>query len=172
MNTLLIILGVLAVAAFLFRGAMGSAYEEVQVVEVVDGDTIVVTNRRHKEGVRVNLIGINTPEHARNSLEPDEYYAKDATHYVQTRLRNAHKIYLEYDKDRWDNWGNMLAYIYLTKSGSSLKSLNAELVAKGYARVEFKAPNLRYQQSFLKLEAKAKKQRLGIWRRSNNNSSF
>lgn len=166
MDIIWIVLGVLVVLAFIFRSAFTGAYEEVSVVEVIDGDSIVVIHPKYKDGIKVHLLGIDAPELSKNSLERDQYYARDAAHYVKTRLRNATKIFLEYDKEKKDSWGNLLAYVYLSKSGSSLKSLNAELVAKGYAKVDFKSPNLRYEQSFLKLEAKAQKMKLGIWKKA------
>ena len=67
-------------------------------------------------------------------------------------------VRLTFDKDRYDRYNRLLAYVYI---GDVF--LNAELVKKGLARaIEYK-PNVKYSKLFKKLENKAKADKVGMW---------
>ncbi|TAF68197.1 MAG: hypothetical protein EAZ55_00405 [Cytophagales bacterium] len=162
---LLIVLGALLMVALMLQGAFKNVYEEVQLLAVVDGDTLLVSNKHYPEGVQVHLIGIDAPELASETGDRDQYYARNAADFVRTKLRNSNKVFLEFDRERYNHRDQLLAYVYATKNGSSLKSLNAEMIQKGYARAVSQDPNVRYDKHFRKLENEARRRRLGIWRK-------
>ena len=89
---------------------------------VNDGDTIVLTN-----GKRVRYIGINSPEidHDKQRAQPFGYAAK--TFNKQMVLNR--KIGLEFDRERHDRYGRLLAYIFLPDG----TLLNEHMLQKGYA---------------------------------------
>ncbi len=128
----------------------------VQVVGVVDGDTIeicCVFGKREK----VRYIGVNTPEtkHPRKGVEPLGKEAAEANR----RLVGGQNIRLEFDVELRDRYGRLLAYVYL-EDGTFV---NAWLVQNGYAQVMTIPPNVRYQELFLTLQREARQAQRGLW---------
>ena len=119
---------------------------------VNDGDTIVLTN-----GLRVRYIGINAPEidHENQKAEPFGYKARA----FNKNLVLSQKIRLEFDEERYDRYGRMLAYVFL--SDGSL--LNQRLLQNGYAYYLFKMPNVKHGKFLLKAQQDAMKAKKGIW---------
>jgi micrococcal nuclease len=119
---------------------------------VNDGDTIVLT-----DGQRVRYIGINSPEidHDRQKAQPFGYAAKN---YNKQMVLNR-KIRLEFDQERHDRYGRLLAYVFLPDG----IFLNEHMLQKGYAFFLFRKPNLKYNQRLLKAQQEAMKARKGIW---------
>jgi len=66
---------------------------------------------------------------------------------------------LSYDRLRYDHYGRLLAYLWL----SDQTLVNAELVRRGLARVYFIAPNLRYQKDLLTAQQEAIGAQRGVW---------
>ena len=138
------------------------------VITVVDGDTIWVNVDGKKKKVR--FIGIDTPE----SVNPDENKntkeGKLASNYTKKRLKKGMTIYLEYDNDKTDLYGRVLAYIWLkdnvTNSRSDVEKYmyNAELVREGYAKVLTVKPNVKYSDIFDEINNTAKENKKGIWK--------
>jgi micrococcal nuclease len=125
-------------------------------VHVVDGDTVDV--RIDNETRRVRYIGVDTPE----SVKPDtpvQCFAKQASAYNQ-RLVSGKRVRLLYGPDRFDRYGRLLAYVYVE---GSRRSVNAQLVATGFARVLAIAPNTAHLRPYLRLEREARQRRLGLW---------
>ena len=133
--------------------------EKVKIVEVVDGDTIKVTGfpDQYPEPVTVRLIGIDTPE----SVNPDESlnneYGQEASDYMKDTYTGA-IVYLEYDEERTDSYGRTLAYVWY---GNNM--IQYDLLKKGYARVMYVKPNVRYHSTFLQYEDKARYDEAGFW---------
>jgi len=128
----------------------------VQVVGVVDGDTIeicCVFGKREK----VRYIGVNTPEtkHPRKGVEPLGKEAAEANR----GLVGGQNIRLEFDVELRDRYGRLLAYVYL-EDGTFV---NAWLVQNGYAQVMTIPPNVRYQELFLTLQREARQAQRGLW---------
>lgn len=127
----------------------------VLVTRVIDGDTIVVQG-----DLRVRYIGVDTPEIENPSYgrrgEPLGQEAKG----LNQRLVTAKVITLEFDKERQDRYGRLLAYVWVNST-----FVNAELVKAGLARVIRRAPNLKYFSMLKALEQEARRNRLGIWGR-------
>ena len=129
----------------------------VQVVQVIDGDTIEVcclAGRREK----VRYIGMNTPE-TQHPVKGIQSYGKEASGANRT-LVAGRSIRLEFDVDQRDKYGRLLAYVYL-QDGTFV---NAWLVENGYAQVMTVPPNVKYQELFLKLQQEARTASRGLWR--------
>ena len=129
-----------------------SAQTWVTVKWVNDGDTIVLT-----DGKRVRYIGINSPEidHDKQRAQPFGYAAR--TFNKQMVLNR--KVRLEFDLERHDRYGRLLAYIFLPEK----IFLNEEMLQKGYAFFLFHKPNLKYNQRLLKAQQEAMKAKKGLW---------
>ena len=123
------------------------------VKRVVDGDTIVLSN-----GERVRYIGIDTPE-TKHPSKPVQYFGKEASAY--NKLLVEHKmVRLEFDVEKTDRYGRLLAYVYV---GDTF--VNAKLVEEGYAQVYTFPPNVKHQDLFLKLQREARENNRGLWGR-------
>jgi micrococcal nuclease len=127
------------------------------VREVIDGDTIVLSDSR-----KVRYLGINAPEHG-------QPYAREATG-LNRRLVSGLPVRLEFDQLREDRYGRLLAYVYMTKCevrGSMCgqeEMVNEQLVAEGWAHIFSMPPNTRYAERFLQVQERAKAAKKGIWK--------
>ena len=128
------------------------AATEHMVKWVNDGDTIVLNN-----GQRVRYIGINAPEidHENQKAEPFGYEARS----LNQNLVSSHKIRLEFDRERYDQYDRLLAYIFLLDG----TFVNAQIVQNGFAYYLYRSANIKYQSILLKTQQKAMKSRKGIW---------
>lgn len=121
------------------------------VVEVLDGDTIVV------DGVgTVRYLGVDTPE-LHHPRKPVERFAARAA-AMNRRLVAGRRVRLETDVEERDAYGRLLAYVYV---GDVM--VNARLVAEGAAEQFPFEPNTRHRATFERLERTAMRQRRGQW---------
>jgi micrococcal nuclease len=158
-STALVLVVLLAWAAFrlwqIWPAATGPdalTEGQYQVARVVDGDTLLLTNR-----ARVRLIGVDTPETVKpnTAVEP---WGPEATVFTRSMVA-AHEVRLQFDRERVDRYGRFLAYVWV---GDQL--LNEELLRAGLARWE---PQYHYSQSmktrFRKAQQEAQRAQRGIW---------
>ncbi len=118
---------------------------------VIDGDTIMLRNNE-----KVRYIGIDTPE-VESPYTHEEPMGKEASAFNRKLVE--HKwIRLEFDTEIRDQYGRLLAYVYL---GDIF--VNAELVKQGYAKVYTFPPNIKYTDLFLKLQREAREHHKGLW---------
>jgi micrococcal nuclease len=129
---------------------------EGMVERVVDGDTIHVRLGARVEKVR--YIGINTPE-VHHPTKGEEPGGREATE-VNRRLVEGKRVRLELDVRERDRYGRLLAYVWV---GDVM--VNAELVRLGFAQVMTIPPNVRYQETLLKLQREARDAGRGLWPR-------
>lgn len=121
------------------------------VTRVIDGDTIKLDE--FEDSVR--YIGIDTPE----TVEP---CGPEATEFNKG-LVEGKEVMLEFDVERTDQYGRILAYVYLTDD----TFVNAELVKQGYAVAYTVPPNVKYAEEFAELENEAREAKRGcLWAES------
>ncbi len=89
-----------------------AALDEATVLYVVDGDTIVVDNNGNEEKIR--MIGVNTPESVHSDESKNTPEGKEASDFTKTQLKEGMTVYLQYDEEKEDQYGRILAYIWLT----------------------------------------------------------
>lgn len=160
LDSLLLILVIAGGIAFVIRFAFNQSFERAIVIEVLDGDSIIVRLDKGKKSTKVRLLGIDAPEEGSNLISGNQRFGRQATRYVESRLQPNTPIYLEYDKKKWDQFGRLLAFVYISKSG---KSINAELVRKGYAFYKPNRRNKKHSRVLQKLESHARRFKLGLW---------
>jgi micrococcal nuclease len=145
------------VALVRYFGAPQAPPEEMaegvyEVARVVDGDTLLLTNR-----ARVRLIGADTPETVKPN-HPVEPWGPEATEFTRQFLAGG-EVHLEFDRERLDKYNRFLAYVWVGD-----KMLNEELIRAGLARAEL---HYHYSQSmktrFRRAEAEARSAGRGIW---------
>lgn len=120
-----------------------------RVVEVIDGDTVVLDS-----GETVRLIGINTPERGQPLYEE----ARDAL----VALVLNQPVRLEDDVDTYDQYGRRLAYLFLPDG----TFVNLEMVRQGFAQVYTVPPNVAYEAQLRAAEQEAREHRRGLWQPS------
>jgi micrococcal nuclease len=122
---------------------------------VIDGDTIVVDIDGKKEKVR--LIGVDTPEttHPQKGVE---YFGREASEFTR-KMVEGKKVRLDFDWQRRDRYGRLLAYVYLPDG----TFLNAEIIREGYGFAYTRHP-FKYMKEFKQLEREARKNKKGLWK--------
>lgn len=120
------------------------------VTRHTDGDTVRV------DGVKVRLIGIDTPEVKTGPA----CYGRAAAARTATLLPLGTKVRLVYDVERQDRYGRTLAYLYRQSDGLFV---NAELLRGGFASVLTVPPNVAHASSFLTLQRQARADSRGLW---------
>ncbi|MEE8380535.1 MAG: thermonuclease family protein [Thermodesulfobacteriota bacterium] len=110
----------------------------LKVAKVIEGTTLVLSN-----GKKVHLIGVDT------SVQAEDFIRNRAV---------GKEVKLEYDRQKIDGGGRMLAYVYLLDG----TFINAELIKQGYARSNKKLL-FKYSKVFEQHEMEARRKRKGIW---------
>lgn len=129
------------------------------IKKFIDGDTFWI-NDGSEQGLKVRLIGVDTPENQARFGNPEEYFGDEASAFTKSILLNK-KVRLEYDIDRTDSFGRTLAYVYL-EDGTFL---NEELIKQGFATIMTVQPNSKYAKHFYKLQVEARENNIGLWKR-------
>lgn len=140
------------------------------VLRVVDGDTFHCTMSSGEE-VKVRLVGVDTPESSENpkarkdaerrnvSVEEIIRMGKLSAEFTRRLLPKGTKVYLEFDVQKTDRYGRLLAYVWLS-DGSMLNEL---LIREGYAQVYTVPPNVKYQERLLQAQRYARENEKGLW---------
>ena len=157
---LLCVVGFMAIAVFsrgihrtpVFGRVPALQSNEAFVDRVVDGDTVVLSTKE-----RVRYIGMDTPE-LHHPHKPVQAYAREAMEFNRN-LVEGKRVRLEFDVERRDKYGRLLAYVYLPDG----TFVNAELVRQGYAHTLTIPPNVKYVDLFVKLQREARESRRGLW---------
>ncbi|HST70267.1 MAG TPA: thermonuclease family protein [Solirubrobacterales bacterium] len=124
------------------------------VTRVVDGDTIEVQLPGGEEDVR--YIGVDTPETVKPGA-PVDCFGPQASSFNH-RLVERRRVRLVFGPERRDQYGRLLAYVYLGD-----RFVNAELVRRGLARTLFIPPNVRFEERLKRLEIAAARAGRGLW---------
>ena len=150
-------LAVLATACSAPRPADPGPAGAAVVAHPVDGDTVVVDIGGHEEPVR--LIGVDTPESVARD-RPVECFGLEAKARTAELLPPGTAVRLERDVEARDRYGRLLAYVVRAQDGVLVNLL---LVEEGFAESYRFAPNLAHQADFDAAEARARRDRRGLW---------
>lgn len=146
------------------------ADETATVVEVVDGDTLMVEYNSKKESI--NLLGIDAPESVMNkkaeidsrtageSLLTITFKGIDAKRFVERIVKKGDMVVMAFDVQARDQEGKLQGYVYLSDG----RMLNEEIVRAGYAKVAIAPPNVKYQARFMEAYKEARIYRRGLWK--------
>jgi micrococcal nuclease len=147
--------------------ANGEAYGDIGVAYVYDGDTIKLAN-----GEKVRLIGIDTPESSQNKklLRDAGRSGEDINKILAMGRRSAQytrsllegrRVRLEFDIQKRDKYGRLLAYVYRVYDGLFI---NEDIIRSGYAYPMTIPPNIRHADEFKELFREAQKARRGLFK--------
>lgn len=133
--------------------------ESVVIHSIYDGDTLTL-----KDGRKIRLIGVNTPERGRKG-KPDEPLALAAKQAVQNAVQvegsRQKEVRLYHGRESRDSYGRTLGHVFVDG-----QSLAAMLLHKGLAWHVVVPPNLGLAACFAAAEQGAKRQGKGLWRSS------
>ena len=145
---------------FILSRHTGSADTWNQVKWVVDGDTVVLV-----DGQKVRYIGINAPELAHDDHSAEPY--GEASRKFNALLVARKKVRLEFDKERFDRYQRLLAYVFLRND----TFVNAEILSSGFAYFLKHRPNLKYDSILLQSQRSAMSVKKGIWQNWKENEN-
>jgi len=123
---------------------------EGTVVEVVDGDTIVL-----ESGEKVRYLMVDTPE---TTMGHDDCWGQEAVSFNRSLVLDQ-KVTLTYDEECTDRYGRLLAYVSFEG-----REVNSMIIERGYGCGLHIPPNGDARvEEFEALEAAAKKAGKGVW---------
>lgn len=128
--------------------------ETAALANVIDGDTL-----RLKDGRSVRLIGINTTEISHDG-KPSEPLAERAREIVQSMLGRNAMVGLRFDRERHDQYGRLLAHVYLANG----QNIEEHLLKAGLAAQIVVPPNNDNIACYRAAEQEARTGQKGVWR--------
>jgi endonuclease YncB( thermonuclease family) len=137
-----------------YEGALPAyaAPTRARIHSVTDGDTVILEG-----GSRVRYLGIDAPEVAHEE-KPGDPLGDEAARYNR-KLVSGRWVRLEFERQRQDDYGRLLAYVFL-EDGTLV---NRELVRQGLAYLCPKQRPLRYWDRLLEAQRQAMKEQRGLW---------
>jgi endonuclease YncB( thermonuclease family) len=128
--------------------------EYSRVKYVHDGDTVHL-----EDGRKIRLIGINTPELARDSM-PEQARAQAARAFLAKVLSvHGNRVGLVYGRERHDRHRRTLAHLFSPEGDN----VQAQLLQQGLAAAIAHPPNLAYSDCYAQQEWAARCAGRGIW---------
>ncbi|MGF1662792.1 MAG: thermonuclease family protein [Kineosporiaceae bacterium] len=135
--------------------------QEVRVVRVVDGDTLVVAGEGGPvvDGeARVRLLLIDTPE-VDGPDATEECLGPEASDFAADLMPEGSTLRLALDAEPEDEFGRTLAYAW-TEDGTFV---NETIVRNGYGYAGLVAPNDEHVGVVIAAEDAARQERRGVW---------
>ncbi len=170
-KALSVALAVLVAAAFVLADRLGvfgrkspgdfEKYHDktFRVVEIMDGDTLEVgIPDGHYEHTRVRLLGVDTPEVAKEDTPAQHFAREAATFTTDAALGETVRLELLRERTR-GKYGRLLAYVYLPGG----RMLNRVLVTEGYGYADRRFEHPR-KSEFAKLQKQAMRGARGLWK--------
>lgn len=132
-------------------------YNAVRVKQVIDGDTIILSNNQH-----ARYLGIDTPETRKNKngiwvYEPLPFGREALA--LNRRLVEGKIVRLEFDLEKKDKYNRLLAYCFADGI-----FVNAKLLEEGLAMLNTRALNVKYVDLLVKAQKQARENKNGFWR--------
>ena len=128
----------------------------LEVVKVVDGDTLKLMIDGEKKNVR--LIGVDTPESVHPNKEKNVPEGKLASDHTKELVGDS-DVYIVYGVEKEDHYGRPLCYVYLPDG----TMLNEQILYDGYGDILFVGKNKQYKDEFTAVRDEAKAENRGLW---------
>lgn len=124
-----------------------------RVAEVIDGDTVIIDDGKNS---RVRYLGIDTPEIALQD-SPGDPLSEEAGDFNRA-LVEGKRVRLEFDKQKYDTYGRLLAYVY-----ADGVFVNGEMLKNGLATPLIIKPNGKYSELIYRAVEEARRLGKGMW---------
>ena len=133
------------------------------VVHVVDGDTVDIEIGGTRE--RIRWLGIDTPGVHGPEASPPECFGPEASAFTAELLPEGVTVRLERDVVGRDDYGRLLAYVFVLDDGEVTGGTmaNEAIVRQGYARPLIIEPNGAYADLLVTAATAAEAAGLGLW---------
>ena len=138
--------------------AIAGTRQSARVTEAVSGDSV-----RLSGGKILKYAGIQSPP--RQSKTPLVREYGEAAYQFNQALVAGKPIQIEWDAQIRDGQGVLLGYVFL-EDGTFV---NQEILRAGHAKAVATPPNLRYADSFRKLDLSARRGKAGLWKEEPEN---
>ena len=134
----------LALSIILFFSACypSQNYSNIEVIEVIDGDTVKLSNGR-----LMRYIGIDTPEVRIKTNKEFVYNPQPLSleaKQFNRQLVEGKQVRVEFDVERFDRYGRILGYCFV---GDIF--VNQALIEEGYAVLYTRPPNIKYTDALI-----------------------
>ena len=123
-----------------------------RVDHVTDGDTVWLRRLG-----KVRLIGIDTPE----VYGGVECYGREASAFAKRLLPADRRVHYELGVEERDRYGRALAYLWLDDG----RFVNRLMVERGFAQPLTIAPNVDFDELFVRAARRARRAGRGLWGR-------
>ena len=144
----------IALAILVLLPGVSFGEEKYMVKRVIDGDTLLLDS-----GERVGLIGVYAPvNRPHSSIEIVRHRYEKVSDFVRSLVKPGDRIRLEYDWQREDEYGRILAYVFLGDG----TFLNEGVIKQGYGQVYTRFP-CKYTDDFRRYEREARLHKIGLW---------
>ncbi len=140
-------------------------YQNIRISQIIAIDRILLENDE-----KISLIGLKRSKSPKYQdvkrdengfvipdTDPTTPLALEAFRFTQ-KLAEGKYVRLEFDTQRRDNDGNILAYVILPSG----ELLNAELIRAGYADLKLVPPNMKYADKLRSAYQEARREMRGI----------
>lgn len=132
-------------------------YSQIKVLEVIDGDTVRLSNRR-----LLRYIGMDTPEvrikdNGGNFVYRPQPFSLEAKEFNR-KLVEGKFVRIEFDIEKTDRYGRLLGYCFVDET-----FVNAKLIEQGYAVLYTYPPNVKYVDLLVASQKKAGESKKGLW---------
>ena len=140
-------------------------YDQVMVERVLSTDTLLLAS-----GEKVALIGltgldplgskeVQRDEHGFiiRDQDPTTSFEVEALRFMNTLVGNK-MVRLEFDVERRDEQGHLLAYVILPDG----KIVNEEALRYGFAHLKLRMPNMKYAERFRRAYKEARQEMRGL----------
>jgi len=143
--------------SFATSNCSSSQFDETATVRYIhDGDTLHLT-----DGRKIRLIGINTPELARDG-KPAEAFSAEAKNELKSLVKDNKSISLVFGADKKDRYGRVLAHTFLADG----TNIQAAILERGLASAITIPPNTLFAACYLESERSARCSKTGLWANS------
>jgi len=147
----------LFILLILFGCTQKEISSKVKVLEVIDGDTVVLEN-----GKTLRYIGIDAPEVRRyiggEWVYDPQPFSLEAKEFNKNLVEGKY-IKIEFDVQKKDKYGRLLGYCFIDSI-----FINAKLLEEGLAFLYTRPPNVKYVDLFVSSQKKAREDKKGIWK--------
>lgn len=127
-----------------------------KLIEVVDGDSLVLESLETGEEEMTRLLGIDAPEY---SQDP---WGKRAREFILSEISPGDKLVVKTLREDRDKYGRLLAFVFY-KEDDNLEFLNEEILEEGFAEIFVLSEWNAYNDDLKEAEAEAREEKKNIW---------
>jgi endonuclease YncB( thermonuclease family) len=138
--------------AYWKKSSRGVENQHLEIVDVIDGDTILMRDTEQNKLLRLRLIGIDTPE-------KNKRFHQQARDLTSTLLSSNNYTISTHAQDHYKR--KLISITIIDSKTKEQDDLGKKLLEMGLAKID--GPPVKLKEQYKKAEEHAREQRLGIW---------